>query len=91
MVDRYHVISRRDVVLKNKNDMTALGLPENNQVTVKNTTGMMIGQKAVAYPIKEGKIMMNYPESNILVPRNFDPQSKTPSFISIEVILKKEQ
>ena len=51
MVDRYHVISRRDVVLMNKNDMTALGLPENNQVTVKNTTGMMIVQKAVAYPI----------------------------------------
>ena len=90
MVDRYHVISRRDVVLMNKNDMTALGLPENNQVTVKNTTGMMIGQKAVAYPIKEGNIMMYYPESNILVPRNSDPQSKTPSFKSIEVILEKK-
>ena len=74
----------------NKNDMTALGLPENNQVTVKNTTGMMIGQKAVAYPIKEGNIMMYYPESNILVPRNSYPQSKTPSFKSIEVILEKE-
>ena len=31
----------------NKNDMTALVLPENDQVTVKNTTGTMIGQKAV--------------------------------------------
>ena len=74
----------------NKNDMTALGLPENNQVTVKNTTGMMIGQKAVAYPIKEGNIMMYYPESNISVPRNSDLQSKMPSFKSIEVILEKE-
>ena len=90
MVDRYHVISRRDVVLMNKNDMTALGLPENNQVTVKNTTGMMIGQKAVAYPIKEGNIMMFYSESNILVPRNCNPQSKMPSFKSFEVILEKE-
>ena len=90
MVDRYHVISGRDVVLMNKNDMTALGLPENNQVTVKNTTGMMIGQKAVAYPIKEGNIMMYYPESNIPVPRNSEPQSKMPSFKSIEVILEKE-
>jgi hypothetical protein len=50
----------------------------------------MIGQKAVAYPIKEGKIMMFYPESNILVQRNSDPQSKTPSFKSIEVIFEKE-
>ena len=89
--DRYNGISRRDVVLMNKNDMTALVLPENDQVTVKNTTGTMTGQKAVTYPIKEGEIMMYYPDSNILVPRNSDPQSKTPSFISIEVILKKEQ
>jgi molybdopterin-dependent oxidoreductase alpha subunit len=88
--DRYRGISGRNVVLMNKNDMTALGLPENGRITVKNTTGTMTGQKAVAYPIKEGNIMMYYPESNILVPRNSDPQSKTPSFKSIEVILEKE-
>ena len=89
--DRYRGISGRNVVLMNKNDMTALDLPENCRVIVKNATGTMTGQKAVAYPIKEGNIMMYYPESNILVPRNSDPQSKTPSFISIEVILEKEQ
>ena len=71
--------------------MTALGLPENCRVTVKNATGTMTRQRAIAYPIKEGKIMMYYQDSNILVPRNSDPQSKTPSFISIEVILEKEQ
>ena len=74
----------------NKKDMATLGVAESGRVTVKNTTGTMIGQKAVAYPIKEGKIMMYYPDSNILVPRNSDPQSKTPSFKSIEVILEKE-
>ena len=88
--DRYRGISGRNVVLMNKNDMTALDLPENCRVIVKNATGTMTGQKAVAYPIKEGNIMMYYPESNILVPRNSDPQSKTPSFKSIEVILEKE-
>ena len=88
--DRYRGISGRNVVLMNKNDMEALSLPENGHVTVKNTTGTMTGQRAVAYPVKEGNIMMYYPESNILVPRNSDPQSKTPSFKSIEVILEKE-
>jgi molybdopterin-dependent oxidoreductase alpha subunit len=88
--DRYRGISGRNVVLMNKNDMTALALPENGRVTVKNATGAMTEQKAVAYPIKEGNIMMYYPESNILVPRNSDPQSKTPSFKSIEVTLEKE-
>jgi hypothetical protein len=33
---------------------------------------------------------MYYPESNILVYRDSDPQLKTPSFKSIEVILEKE-
>ena len=88
--DRYRGISERNVVLMNKNDMTASDLPENCRVTVINATGSMTGQKAVAYPIKGGNIMMYYPESNILVPRNSDLQSKTPSFKSIEVILEKE-
>ena len=34
--------------------------------------------------------MMYYPESNVLVPRQFDPKSKTPSFKSIEVFLEKQ-
>jgi len=88
--DRYRGISGRNVVLMNKSDMTTLGLLENNKVTIKNQTGVMTGQKAIAYPIKEGNIMMYYPESNVLVPRNSDPQSKTPSFKSIEVFLEKE-
>ncbi len=88
--DRYRGISSRNVVLMNKNDMEAMNLQEGSRVAVNNETGSMINQKVVAYPIKAGNIMMYYPESNVLVPRNVDPQSKTPSFKSIEVILKKE-
>ena len=50
----------------------------------------MSGQILMAYPIKQGNIMMYYPESNILVPLQFDPQPKTPSFNSIEVFLEKQ-
>jgi len=77
-------------VLMNQNDMDRLGLLEGNKITVTNETGKMVNQKAIAYPIKDGNIMMYYPESNVLVPRNSDAQSKTPSFKSIEVILEKE-
>ena len=70
--------------------MATVGVAERGRVTVKNATGTMTVQKAVTYPIKEGNIMMYYPESNILVPRDSDPQSKTPSFKSIEVLLEKE-
>ena len=79
--DIYRGISGRNVVLMNEKDMATLGVAESGRVTVKNATGTMTAQKAVAYPIKEG---------NILVSRDSDPKSKTPSFKSIEVILEKE-
>ena len=50
----------------------------------------LLDQKLQAYPIKPGNIMMYYPESNTLVPRQFDSQSKTPAFKSIEVFLEKQ-
>jgi anaerobic selenocysteine-containing dehydrogenase len=88
--DRYLSISGRNVVLMNEKDMATLGVAESGRVTVKNATGTMTALKAVAYPIKEGNIMLYYPEINIVVPRDSDTQSKTPSFKSIEVILEKE-
>jgi hypothetical protein len=59
-------------------------------VTVKNDTGIMSGQILIAYLIKQGNIMMYYPESNILVPLQFVPKPKTFSFNSIEVFLEKQ-
>ena len=88
--DRYRGVSSRNVVLMNEEDIKRIGLNEGDSVTVKNDTGIMNGQKLLAYPIKPGNIMMYYPESNILVPRQSDPQSKTPSFKSIEVFLEKQ-
>jgi hypothetical protein len=67
-----------------------------NEVDINKTllnqgdTGTMSGQKLMAYPIKQGNIMMYYPESSILVPLQFDPQPKTPSFNSIKVFLEKQ-
>ncbi len=88
--DRYRGVSSRNVVLMNEEDIKRIGLNQGDSVTVKNDTGIMTGQKLLAYPIKPGNIMMYYPESNILVPRQSDPQSKTPSFKSIEVFLEKQ-
>jgi hypothetical protein len=62
----------------------------NKTVLNQSDTRTMSGQKLMAYPIKQGNIMMYYPESSILVPLQFDPQPKTPSFNSIEVFLEKQ-
>jgi molybdopterin-dependent oxidoreductase alpha subunit len=88
--DRYRGVTSRNVILINEEDIKKIGAKDGDLVTIKNATGVMIGQKLQAYPIKPGNIMMYYPESNVLVPRQFDPQSKTPSFKSIEVFLEKQ-
>ena len=88
--DKFRGVDSRDVVLMNPKDIEQRGWQENDTVTVKNTTGSLTGQKLIPYPITPGNIMMYYPEANVLVPRTADPQSRTPSFKSIEVLLEKE-
>ncbi|MDH5763988.1 MAG: histidine kinase, partial [Nitrospinota bacterium] len=88
--DKFRGVESRDVVLINPEDMKQRGWQANDTVTVTNVTGSMPGQKLVPYPITPGNIMMYFPEANVLVPRSADPQSRTPSFKSIEVTLQKE-
>jgi molybdopterin-dependent oxidoreductase alpha subunit len=88
--DKFRGVDSRDVVLMNPEDMKQRGWQENDTVTVHNPTGSLPGQKLVPYPITAGNIMMYFPEANVLVPRAADPQSRTPSFKSIEVSLEKE-
>jgi hypothetical protein len=40
--------------------------------------------------IRDGNAMMYYPESNVLVPRAVDPQSRTPMFKNIRVTIAKQ-
>jgi anaerobic selenocysteine-containing dehydrogenase len=76
--------------LINQVDINKIGLDQGETVTLKNDTGAMSEQKVMAYPIKQGNIMVYYPESNNLVPLKFDPQPKTSAFKSIEVFLEKQ-
>ncbi|MEE9258110.1 MAG: FdhF/YdeP family oxidoreductase [Nitrospinaceae bacterium] len=90
MDDRYRGVSSRDIVFMNPEDAREAGFQEGGRVTVKNPTGRMSAQRIVHYPIKTGNIMMYYPETNVLVPRVVDPDSKTPSFKSVDVIVESE-
>ena len=88
--DKFRGVDCREVVLMNPEDIQTLGWRENDTVTVQNSTGVLSGQKLVAYPIKSRNIMMYYPEANVLVPRTHDLKSRTPSFKSIAVQVEKE-
>ncbi len=89
--DRYRGISSRNVVLMNPEDIQSHGFREGQKITVHNDTGEMAGLIIHPFPIRSGNILMYYPEANVLVPRQHDAQSKTPSFKSIDVVLWGEE
>jgi len=86
--DLYRNQDRRDVILINPIDMQRMGLEDNQLVTVSSETGRMENILARSFEeIRDGNAMMYYPESNVLVPRTVDPQSRTPMFKNILVTI----
>ena len=89
--DLYRNQDRRDVVLINPQDMERMGLRNDELVTVSSDTGRMQNILARAFEeIRDGNAMMYYPESNVLVPRAVDPQSRTPMFKNILITISKQ-
>jgi anaerobic selenocysteine-containing dehydrogenase len=86
--DLYRGNRRRDVVMINRWDGERLGLGEFDPVTVESTAGKMTVVVAFA-DLPPGNAAMYYPEANLLVPRNIDPESGTPAFKSIAVSIVK--
>ncbi|MDP6476606.1 MAG: FdhF/YdeP family oxidoreductase [Nitrospinaceae bacterium] len=89
--DRYRGVNSRDIIFMNSEDIKSSGIQEGDPVAVENETGVLEKQRVVAYPIKSGNVMMYYPEANVLVPRNFDINSRTPSFKSVDVKITKDK
>lgn len=86
--DIYRGQDRRDVILLHPDDVSRLGLREDQRVTVHNTTGRMVNILVRSFDqIKPGNALMYYPEANVLVPKVVDPQSKTPAFKNILVAI----
>lgn len=83
--DLYRGQERRDVILVSPDDMARWGLDEDQRVTVRSATGELTGQLLRPFDVKSGNAVMYYPEANVLVPRDVDPQSKTPAFKSVLV------
>ena len=84
--DLYRGIDRRDVILMNPDDVSRLSLQENQPVTITSNTGRVDGFLVRGFDeIRAGNALMYYPESNVLVARRPDPQSKTPAFKGVVV------
>ncbi|MBX7105869.1 MAG: FdhF/YdeP family oxidoreductase [Gemmataceae bacterium] len=84
--DIYRGQERRDVILMHPADMSARGLTPDQRVTVRSACGEMHDIVARAYPdVRAGNAVMYAPEANVLVPKQVDPDSKTPAFKAVAV------
>jgi molybdopterin-dependent oxidoreductase alpha subunit len=87
--DLYRGQERRDIILLHPDDLTRFGLQHDQRVVVRSAVGEMKNILARSYPdIRAGNALMYYPESNVLVPRSVDPQSKTPAFKGVEITVE---
>jgi molybdopterin-dependent oxidoreductase alpha subunit len=86
--DLYRGQERRDVIMMNAGDIARMGLEPDQRVDVSNETGVMAGILVRPVDIAAGSAAVYFPESNVLVPRDRDPRSKTPAFKSVVVTIE---
>jgi anaerobic selenocysteine-containing dehydrogenase len=85
--DRYRDQERRDVLLMSRADRERLGLALDQRVTVTSSAGVMANILVREADIRAGNAAMYYPEANVLVPRDIDPESRTPAFKQVVVTI----
>jgi molybdopterin-dependent oxidoreductase alpha subunit len=84
--DLYRNQDRRDVILMHPDDLQRLALVHDQRVTVISATGRMPHILAREFEaIRPGNALMYYPEANVLVGRQIDPDSKTPAFKGVVI------
>jgi len=88
--DLYRGQERRDVILMNPADMERLGLRPDQPVRLTSQTGEMRYQRVRAYDVRAGNALLYCPEANVLIPREIDPESRTPAFKHIVVAIEPE-
>ena len=84
--DLYRGNTHRNVVMIAEADAKRIGLTEGSPVRVSNEVGQLDVEAAIV-DIAAGCAAMYYPEANVLVPQEIDPESKTPAFKSVCVRL----
>ncbi len=90
--DIYRGMDRRDVIMLHPDDLGRLRLSDGDRITIHGPAGSMPNIRATAFAqIKPGNAAMYYPECNILLSRNVDPQSKTPAFKCVVVRLESHR
>ena len=88
--DIYRHQERRDVILMNSDDIDRMGLKVDQPVTVRSVTGELNHILVRAFDIRAGNAAMYYPEANVLVSTDTDPETRTPAYKAIAITLHTE-
>ena len=89
--DIYRNQTRRDVILMNAADMDRLGIQPDERVRVKSSSSEMRFILARQFDIREGNVLMYYPEANVLVSTDVDDLSRTPAFKCVPVSVELDK
>jgi anaerobic selenocysteine-containing dehydrogenase len=88
--DLYRGQERRDVILMHPTEIARLGLVPDQPVRVRSAVGELRYQRVRPFDVRPGNAMMYCPESNGLISRAVDPESKTPAFKHVVVEIDPE-
>jgi molybdopterin-dependent oxidoreductase alpha subunit len=77
--------SGRTDVLMNSDDAARLGLRDGDPIRLRSSTGEWVGHARLA-PMKERHLQAYWPETNVLIPRRFDPISGEPDYNAIVTV-----
>ncbi|HEY2954064.1 MAG TPA: FdhF/YdeP family oxidoreductase [Candidatus Eisenbacteria bacterium] len=76
--------TRRDVLM-NPADAAALGIADGAAIVLRSETGEWSGIARLA-PMKERHLQAYWPETNVLIPRRFDPVSGEPDYNTVVTV-----
>jgi molybdopterin-dependent oxidoreductase alpha subunit len=86
--DSYRGMPHRHTLLINPADLVASGLAAHQRVSVQGEAGRLDGIELIPGSIRRGAGLMFYPEANVLMRAVSDPESGTPAFKRVPVLLR---
>ena len=86
--DVYRGMPHRHTILMNRGDLAHSGLKAHQRVTVQGEAGRLEGVEIIPGDIRTGVALMFYPEANVLMKAVCDPQSGTPAFKRVPVLVR---
>jgi molybdopterin-dependent oxidoreductase alpha subunit len=88
--DKYRGMPHRNCILLHPKDAEQAGMQEHQRVTVQGDAGKLQNVEIIYGNIRPGAALMFYPEVNVLFKARIDPQSGTPAYKRVPVVIYSE-